>query len=232
MARGVTLATLRSRVRWRTDTENETTRFTASEVDDAINEGIAKLHSRIARTRGQGYYFTSTDVTTAADVESYALPATFLQLTKVFAIINDVECVLRPYEEVDTHGMIDTVSWQSISQIRYRLHGSNISFRPRPDSAYTVTLEFVPTAVKLVNASDVFDGIDGMDEYVVSWASKRLAMKNRDFELCGVLDAEMSIALQEVDGFLHARDGGAPPSMLDVRPLLRSLRSMRRRWAR
>lgn len=231
MSRTVTLATLRSRVRWRTDTENETTRFSDANITDALNEGIAKLHSRIVRARGEGYYESSTTVNTAAGTETYTLPATFFSLLKVFATIDGREYVFTPYEAVETDGLRDNVSWGTLTEIQYRLRGGNISFRPVPNGVYPVTIVFAPASGLLVNTSDTLDGIDGLEEFAVCWAAKRIAMQQRDFALCGVLDGEMERAFQEIDGLCHARDAALPPRMLDVKRLDRQrLQRSRMRW--
>lgn len=231
MSRDVRLDTLRSRVRWRCDIENETTRFPNSELLDGINEGIAKFHSRVVRARAQNLYEDSTTVTTSAQVEVYALPAEFMEVVKASVNINGFEVDLLPYEFLDTDGYSDTASWQSMmARPQYRLRGANISFRPIPDAAYTVTVVYIPTAVKLVADSDTMDGVDGLEEFVVAWASKRVAIKQKDTELIAILDREMETALQEIDGLVHARSAGAPPVMQDVRRLRHPYR-WRRRWA-
>lgn len=219
MSRAVQLGTLRTRVRRRTDTENETTRFPDAELNDAINEGIAKLHSRIVRARGPNYHESTYTLTTASGTEMYALPASFLSLLKVHTVIDDVERVLTPYEFVDTDGWSDTVSWSSLSDVFYRLRGDNISFRPVPDAAYSVVLTFTPTSVILGSDSDTVDGIDGLEEFVVAWAGKRVATKQRDWQLCNLFDAEMERGFADVDAMAASRDAAMPPVMLDVRSI-------------
>jgi hypothetical protein len=230
VARNVTLTTLKSRVRWRTDTENETTRFSDTNIVDAINEGLAKLHSRMVRARGESYLESTSTVSTVNGTESYALPASFLSLLKVYTTIDNREIVLTPYEFVETDGYTDTSSWSPLVDLQYRLRGANISFRPIPDAAHTVTLVYAPASVLLVSGSDTVDGVDGLEEFAVAWAAKRIATQQRDFALCNVLDGEMERGLQEIDGLCHARDAAMPPRMLDVKVLERPRRWRTRTW--
>ena len=91
MARNVDRATIRERVRWRSDTENATRRFPDTELNDAINEGIAQFHAEMVRARGQGFSEATTSVTTVTGVQEYALPATFLEVVKVWTLINGLQ---------------------------------------------------------------------------------------------------------------------------------------------
>lgn len=229
MARTVDLTTLESRVRWRTDTENEVSRFPVPELDDAINEGIAKFHSRAVRARGQGWQEATTPLPTVNGQELYGLPATYLEVLKVWTTLNGCEVVIPSYEEPETDGLSNGISWAPGIGLRYRLSGDNISFRPVPDAVYTVNIKYVPTAVKLTSPSSMLDGIDGLEEFVVAWAAKRWALKNRDYELARALDEEMAIGLQEIDGLVHAHNAGEPPRMQDVRGLYLP---RRHRWLR
>jgi len=226
--RAVSLATLSTRVRQRTDTEAETARFPAALVTDAINEGIAKLHSMLVRSYGSDYFESEYTFPTSAGIESYALPATFLGLKKVFTYIQGVETAFRRYETLDTDGFIDTDSWQIIQRPMYRLKGSNISFRPFPDAVYNITLLFTPCSVILGNPTEAVDGINGLEEYIVAWAGKRVAMMQRDWALCDRFDSEMANAEREIQAVAVSRDGYMQPQMRDVRTMERNIR--RWRW--
>src|SRR5882762_7912240 len=127
MARPVSLAVLRDRLRWRTDTQNELTRFPDAELNDCINEGIANFHAEVLRCRGQGFGETQTTITTAYGVQVYPLPAAALEVAKVWMTINSAERVLRTYEEFETDGLVEPVSFETIIDPSYRITGDNIS---------------------------------------------------------------------------------------------------------
>lgn len=217
MARYVDLVTLRSRVRWRTDTMNEVARFPDAEVNDCINEGIANFHMELLRVRGQGFNEATTTFNTTIGTELYSLPAQFLQCLKVWTIRDSCEYVLRTYEEIETDGMSDLASWDTCTGWSYRISGDNISIRPRPKTVKTIYVKYVPSAVKLVADSNTVDGVDGLEEYIVAWAGQRIAIKNRDEWLSGQFDKEMSLALDKLRTTQASRNAAEPPRMQDVR---------------
>lgn len=229
MSRNVDLLTLRTRLRQRTDTEGEVSRFPDTEANDCINEGIAQFHVEMLRLRGQGFAEASTSVTTILGQEMYALPAALLEVIKVWATIDGQENVLRTYEPFETDGLIDTVSWGPYVDICYRMVGDNISLRPLPPAGKVVKINYVATAVKLVTDGNTVDGVDGLEEFVVAWAGARFAIKQRDWELKQALDAELSYMLARIQAIAAARNAAEPPRMQDVRGQL-SWRRGGRRW--
>ena len=64
MADTVTLLQLRTRARRRADIESFTTRFPDAELDDEINESLARLYSILIAARGVGYYEKSYSFST------------------------------------------------------------------------------------------------------------------------------------------------------------------------
>jgi len=229
MADLVSRAELRDQIRLRTDTQNETRRFPDSEVNIYINKGIAALHRKMLRSRGQGFSEASTIVTLIGGQESYALPAALMEIVKVFTRIDGEERVIHSYEEWDTQGLVEPQPVSIYSNFAYRIVGDNISIRPVPSSSgQSVTIKYVSTAVKLTADSNTVDCVDGFDEYIVAWASKRIAIKQRDDVLIAMLDGEMGAALSDIQALSPARNAAEPPRMQDVRPQYLSWR----RWGR
>jgi len=216
MARAVSLATLRSRVRRRTDSESESSRFPDDEVDDCINEGIAQFHGERLRIRPQGYDDSYTTIDISAGQSIYGLPAEFLQVTKVYVTTNGVESQATVYEEADTNGITEPQSWGGQAP-SFRLLGNNIEFRPSPAADGTVSIKYVSTAVRLADPADTIDGVDGYEEYVVGWAAKLLCTKNGDTTRAALCDSLMASVLDRMRSVEHARNAVAPPRMLDVR---------------
>jgi|SRR5882762_7656894 len=230
MARLVALSTLRQRTRWRTDTENETSRFPDSEVNDCVNEGLAQFHQELLRVRGQGFNEVVASFPTVIAQQYYTMPAATMQLLKVWTTINGFEKVLRVYEEIETEGLSDPVSWETILDPSYRIFNDQISFRPIPNTVNTIFIKYIPAAVKLVNDGDTVDGVDGLEEFVVAWGGVRIAIKNRDWELKGTLDAEMQAIIGRIRTTQRARNAAEPPRMQDVRGGSHYWRRGTRRW--
>lgn len=231
MARVVTLLTLRTRLRRRADIEGETARFPDAELNDYINEGIAALHTEILRERPQGFGENQTTFSTVYNQELYPLPVNFMNLTKVFVIINGFEHVLRTYEQFDTNGLVEPVNWDQIINPVYRIVGDQISLRPRPSTVMTVYVNYVPCVGTLVADSDTFDGVDGFEEVALGWALKQVSVKQGDDQRMGMANDMYAGALDRLRGIMHAKNAAEPARMTDMRGgALQNHRWRQRRW--
>lgn len=214
--RTVSLTTLRSRVRWRTDTEREVSRFPDAELDDCINEAIAQFHSEIVRADGQGVEEASTSFMTVANTDTYPLPAVFLELRGVILTSFGYKRTLRVWSEIDVDLIANDDLWVNNDCISfYRLVGQNIQLMGMPKAAFRVDVKYVQTAVKLVAPSNTVDGVNGLEEYVVAWAGERFALKNRDWELNGALKAEREEIVDRLRALISNRNDAEPAHFED-----------------
>lgn len=224
MARQVSLTTLRQRVRWRTDTENETARFPDTELDDCINEGIAQYHAERIRSDAQGFADSETTFTTVSGTELYALPAEFLEVTHVSVTVDGRDRDLRLYDQWE----LETLSAISVRQDAdfgfYRLVGDNISLKPTPKRARVVRVKFKGTAVRLTAPSNTVDGVVGLEEFIVAWASQRLAIKDRNWDLKGILETDKQEILDRMRAIDANRNASEPTRMADAAGRLRNNR--------
>lgn len=219
MARNVTLAKLRERCRWRTDTMNEVSRFPDAELNDCINEGIAQYHSELVRLYGQGFDAATTFFMTSFGVELYALPASFLQLTKVWTTINGFERVLSVYEPVETEGLSSPVNWESVLNPCYRLVGTNISLRPTPATPIRININYLPASAILPSDGSTVDGIDGFEEFVIQWVVGLISQKQRDWELEQSAAGRGQAVLGRIKAIHSARNAAEPARMQDMKPV-------------
>jgi len=223
--RTVSLTTLRSRVRWRTDTERETSRFPDAELDDCINEGIAQFHSELVRADGQGVQEASTFFMTVSGTDTYALPAVFLELRGVTLTSFGFVRTLRVWDEIDIDIIQNDDVWVNNDCIGfYRLVGDNIQLRGMPRGAFRIDMKFVQTAVRLVSPANTVDGINGLEEFIVAWAATCFADKNRDWELKGQMQARQEEVLDRLRALVSNRNDAEPDHFLD------GARKLNRRW--
>lgn len=219
MARLVTLLEARTAVRRRSDIENELARFPDVEINDYINAGIAQLHMEVLRLRGQGFGELQTSFPTVAAQEQYVLPAAFLEVLKVFTVINGVERVLHAYGPFETDGLTEPATWDSDldSPWSYRLVLDSISLRPKPKSVRTIFVNYIASAVKLTTDVSTFDGVDGFEEVAYGWACQLVAMKQGDDARNAAAQGLMGLGLDRIRGVQHARNAAEAPRVQDVR---------------
>lgn len=216
--RTVSLTTLRSRVRWRTDTERETSRFPDTELDDCINEGIAQFQSELVRADGQGVQEASTFFMTVNGTDTYALSASLLEVRGVTATSPGFTRNLRVWSEIDVEILANADIWINGNGNGigfYRIVGDNIQLRGMPRSAFRVDIKYVQNAVKLVLPANTVDGVNGLEEYVVCWAGERFALKNRDWELNGALKAEREEVVDRLRALVSNKNASEPDTFQD-----------------
>lgn len=216
MARQVDLGTLTRRLRWRTDTENETQRFPDSEAYDCLNEGIAQFHAEIVRADGQGYAAAETFFMSSIGQEMYAMPAEFLEVTEVAVLVDGRDRKLAVYDQWDRDALSNTSNWFDCGFGYYRIVGDNISLMSVPTAVRKVTVRYVATAVRLLAPTNTLDGIDGCEEFAVAWAAQRFAFKNGYWDLNDRLMADKAETLDRMRALVVNRNASEPNRVGDA----------------
>ncbi len=155
MARTVTLAQLRTRVRELSDTEGDPN-ITDAELTALANRHLTEVYDALVDAGPPEYFAASTTVTTVAGTTTYALPAGFRTLLEVYA--NESSTELRP-----------------IFPMR---EGERGRWKP-PTGAWTFTVEYIPAAPTLVADSDTFDGVSGWEELIVALRARDVMSKRQ-----------------------------------------------------
>jgi hypothetical protein len=210
----ITLEQLRLQCKQKAD--RETSEFVQdTELDTMINYSIAELHDLLIAHAGADYYLSEHDFTTVVNTEAYNLPADFYKLKGVDFSINGEWRSLRPFNFNERNRITDD-SWSVLSayNVRYRLWGNTIKFSPAPESAVNARLWYVPTATKLVNASDVLANLDQWIEYViVDVAIKYLLKEESDVQVLMMQKADLR---KRIENMSANRDEGQPESISDI----------------
>ena len=219
--------TLVTRVRQRADMENN---FFVSdlEVQTYINAGIAELHDILIQTYGQDYYIESKEFNTTAGVDTYSLIAGvaasdgFYKLRGVDCKVNGQDWfTLRPFNFNERNLYQNWGQWSvlGISNIRYRMVGSDFIFTPVPDTATSVRIWYIPTAQQFnstapATSTTTFADINGYAEYVVIDAAiKCLQKEESDVQ---ILLAQKQAMKRRIEESANNRDAGHPLSVTDI----------------
>lgn len=167
MASNVTVDSITSRIRSRSDNETATpSDHIVSDVDIVVyqNEAYKQIWDALVEMSGYEYFGKE-----AALASPYALPADFYQLRAVDFGASPNVLSLKPWSFGERNNLFDD------SYPRYRLRGGNIVFKPATFTA-SVTIHYVSTAPTLV-AGGTFDGYNGWEEYMVAWGVSRAQQK-------------------------------------------------------
>jgi hypothetical protein len=204
MASTQTLAELRAAVYF--DGDIRSVRVAAAKVDIWINQGIKELWNHLVQAN-QDFALSSTDISVVAGTVEYALPANYL---KAVAVDKDKGggrwVAVKRFNFADRNQRLE---------IKYRIMGANLRVSGPENWSGTLRLWYIPTPTKLVADGDIFDGINGHEEYVINFAIIKAKQKD-DVDLSVQLalkkDLEQKIAADESD-----RDLGEPDQVRDIR---------------
>ena len=97
----------------------------------------------------------------------------------------------------------------------YRLRAGNYELLPTPDGVYSGTLWYVPHTTELSSDSSTFDTVNRLDDYVIAWAAKLIATKDKNWDLVGECRATLGELTQEIEVLGRSRDENSPPRVID-----------------
>lgn len=201
-----------------------------TDLDDYINRALGSLHRRLTTVLPDQRILASTTITTVADTSTYSLPSGFDHLISVDLTANSHRTWLNSYEMHERPALVSADETYSGIPFAYRLRGSNIEYLPTPGDEYDSLVWYVPAASQLTGDSQTYDTISRLDDYIVAYASRFIATKDKNWDL---RDA-CKLILDELDGEIailaRNRDRNSPPRIVDVYQSNRWGRLARRRF--
>lgn len=224
--RTTTLANLRAEVRQRADIENDP-HITDAEVNRFVNQSGAALHAMCV-DYDEGYFLTSNTITTISGTDAYVLSNTaevgfpnFYKLLHVEVQINGIWRVLDRWTFERRTLYLNATSWGAQQvPLSYRLSFDNstklprLTFSPIPDGAYTVTVYYVPAFPDMTGDTDVFDGADGWEEWVVLDAAIKCLLKEESDTSALVYERDQ--VWKRIQAQMANRDLDHPSKVRDV----------------
>jgi hypothetical protein len=236
VARLVTLTTLQNRVLQRANLENagNASIYTASELLDNINEGVAEWYELFVEA-SYPFYLNSATFQTTLQSDTYvigsgqAINVTDFYKCKgvdvMFAGQNIViTCRTWTWNERNRYKYLG--GWIYSQPISYAMVGKtsaianagndSVRFIPTPSGQFSCTLWYYPTPPVLASGSDAIDGMNGSEEIVVLSAAIKMLEKQEQFEHADRLKASKAEEVQRLLKALVTRDAENPPRIQDV----------------
>lgn len=193
-------------------------------VKDYINRALGSLHRRLTDALPDQRFLSTSTVTTSAGTATYALAADFDHLISVDFTANGVKAWLTAYDMNERPLLTDPSTSYTGIPFAYRLRGSNIEYLPTPGATYTSTLWYVPAVTQLASGGETYDTISRLDDYIISYASKFIAIKEKNWDLLNACKAECEVLDGEIMALARSRDKNSPPRPVDEK--------MYNRWGR
>lgn len=236
MARLVTLQTLQSRVKQRANVEvaSNSALYTTTELNDNINEGLAKLYDLIIQQQDQPLYLTSINFATQGQKDTYVIGPTGDIIVSDFYKMKGLDVSFgqqivisaRPFMWSERNRFKWYPGWIYSQPVFYHLIGKTgsvataandgIKLIPTPSGQFSCTLWYYPTLAPLVNPTDTFDGVNGYEEYAVLDAAIKLLTKQERFDHAQFLLGQQQVFEAKVMSAFTTHDAENPMRVQDV----------------
>lgn len=231
----LTLLQLRTQCRERADMKNATGVYTNAFITDTelnsyINQSYFELYDILVQKFGDDYFVADplqfeADGTTflypLPDGDNYdEAPALYkfmgLDLALGGASDNASWVTIRPFMFADRnrYAVPNFQSFYGITNLRYRLNGSNLYLTPIPAAGQILQMWYVPKLVELADDEDIAQGFSGWLEYVIVDAA--IKMLNKEESDVSVLLAQKQALLRRIESAAENRDAGNPQVVSDT----------------
>ena len=155
------------------------TAVTSTEILSLIDTYYTELYDLLIAAYGQPYFRSTLNITTVAGTSEYELDTTgggaerdVLDVLGVqIALDSSTDVILDPADYFAVRATLaacKNTSWRALgTQAVYNRAGSKLIIAPAPDGAYTMTVHYVPCAVKVTAGGTKLDGCNGWERYII-----------------------------------------------------------------
>jgi hypothetical protein len=181
-----------------------------------LNSGIAEVHDLVVR-HAPDMLVMSSDLTTAANVATVALPARFYKGRRVDLVEGASSARLRSFELDEETYLDESTAWDAgtgSGRPRYMYQAGNLRLVPTPTSAMTIRVWYVPHATKLESPDDTYTGVNGFEDLVYEHAL-RLCKARERMDTTGH-DSAIQRLEKRLLYALEARDQSEPEYLPDL----------------
>jgi hypothetical protein len=187
-----------------------------ADLNDYICRALGSVHRRLTVALPDQRFLASTTITTVSGQTTYSLPGDFDYLISIELTADGSRRWLQAYEMAERPYLISPDVPNTGVPLVYRLRGANIELLPSPDSNYAPLVWYVPTAPQLAADVTTWDTISRLDEYVIAYAARKVATKDKNWDLVAECKAVMAELEPEIDMLGRNRDRNSPPRIIDT----------------
>ncbi len=218
----ITLLQLRTESRYRADMVNSDF-VTDAELNTYINKSIAELHDIMVQAYGADYKISTATFDTVASQDAYAFSTIItandfykLQGIDIRLSSGSTWTTIRPFNFNERNRFQRYGVWDNLglTNVRYRLVGSDLILAPTPTNSYPVKVWYIPVATQLVLDTDTFDDLNQWSEYVIVDAVMKMLMKQETDVT--ILMAEKIALKRRIEEVAQNRDAGKSESISDI----------------
>jgi hypothetical protein len=213
-----------------TPTTTSTAYFvTDPELINYINQSYFELYDLLVQKYGNDY-FVAPSININTDGQSYLYPlpdGTLYNGAPAFYKVLGFDLNLSPntndsfitippfmFAERNRYSVPNMQAFYGLTNLRYRLQGSNVWFTPTPAAGQVIRVWYIPRLTSLVNLTDVCDGVSGWTEYIIVDAAIKMMQKEESD--VSVLGMQKMALIQRIEAAAENRDAGNPQVVSDT----------------
>lgn len=194
--------------------------YTVQEQISMVSQSYKELWNILEQKFGDDYFVaTPYTYTTGNNQQLYPLPTDFKALLGVEVALNPADpnswITLRAFEFIqrNLYNYPNVYTFYGITNLRYRLNGSNLYIVPVTQAGQTIRIWYVPRPNQLIYDTDIVDGVAGWEEYIVAdCCIKALAKEESDVS---VFAAQKLALIKRVEEEAENRNIGEPQMVSD-----------------
>lgn len=216
------LANIRLQAQQRADRVNSAF-VSLPEWNSYINAAAYELRDLLVNTYEDYFLATPYTFTTDGTNFQYTLPTDFEKLLGVDMGLGGGTTgyvTLHKFDFIERNNYVFPQVTSQLSAVfnpRYRIVGNNVMFIPTPSAGQIVRMWYIPRMPRLLQDTDVLDGVSGWEEYVVVDAAIRALQKEESTEAVQVLMAQKQALVKRIEESAMNRDAGQPDTISNSR---------------
>lgn len=216
-----TLLQVRTLIRQLTNTENSQI-VTDAELNSYINLDYQELYGLLVMSYGDNYYFqTPYQFTTDGTSLLYPLPTDFFKLRGVDLSLTGAANSFVTLKQFNfrernrlNNAFIPSPSINVLQNVRYELNGGKIMLTPLAQAAQIIQIWYIPRCPNLSLDSDILDGVNGWEQYVIASVAQKVAVKQE--EDYSPFSNQKAFLLARIKEEAAQRNAGDPSTVSDV----------------
>lgn len=184
-----------------------------------IWDSYKELYDLLLQKFGDDYYFADPfTIVTDGINDRFALPSNFYKLYGVDIQLSGTPnsfTTLKQFNKAERnrYSVPNFQSFYGVTNLRYRLAGSNIWFTPLPSANQSVRLLYAPRPTDLVDGATTLDGVSGWEQYIVAdFCLKYCGAEETDPQL---FMAQKQMLKQRIEEAAENRNVGDPQTVSD-----------------
>lgn len=200
--------------------------ITNQEWNSMISQSYKELYDILIQKFGDDYfiappvtYLTTGQLDPIFQAQVFPLPNDFYKLMRCEVALNPQDpnswITLKEFQAIQANlwNFPNVYTMYGITNLRYRLWGSNLQIVPISAAGQTIRIWYSPRPNQLMSDTDLMDAISGWEEYIIAdVCMKGMIKSEEDFQPFMLQKAAM---LQRIESAAENRNVGEPERVSD-----------------